>query len=121
MNAFLWAVQGTLAAVFVVTGLRKAIQSEEGLKAGLPALGGFSLTAVRLVAVAELAGAAGLVLPAATGIAPVLTPLAAVGLAVIMVLAARTHLRRREYGSTVLTAVLFLAAAAVVWGRFVLS
>jgi hypothetical protein len=49
---------------------------------------------------------------------PVLTPLAATGLAVVMVLAALTHVRRKEPGAVVFNAVLFLLAAFVAWGRF---
>jgi hypothetical protein len=59
-----------------------------------------------------------LILPAATGIAPILTPIAATGLAVIMVLAAATHIRRKEPSGVAVNAVLFLLAAAVAWGRF---
>ena len=51
---------------------------------------------MRFIGVMELLGAAGLILPAVTGIAPILTPLAAAGLAVMMLLAAPTHLRRKE-------------------------
>jgi hypothetical protein len=49
----------------------------------------------------ELLGAAGLILPAVTGIAPILTPLAAAGLAVMMLLAAFTHVRRKEPLATI--------------------
>ena len=50
--------------------------------------------------------AIGLILPAATGILPVLTPLAATGLVVVMVLAANTHRRRREPSAIVSYATL---------------
>ena len=58
------------------------------------------------------------ILPAVTGIAAILTPLAAIGLAVMMLLAALTHVRRREPGAVVFTLVLFAASAVVAWGRF---
>ncbi|WP_406435249.1 DoxX family protein [Streptomyces sp. NBC_00631] len=54
----------------------------------------------------------------ATGIAPVLTPLAATGLVVVMVLAAITHARRKEPGAIAFNAVLLILAALVAWGRF---
>jgi len=66
----------------------------------------------------ELLASIGLILPAVTGIAVVLTPLAATGLAVMMLLAALTHVRRREPGAMVFTLVLLVAAAVVAWGRF---
>ncbi|MEW2050457.1 DoxX family protein [Streptomyces sp. NPDC005476] len=65
----------------------------------------------------EFAAALGLILPAATDIAPVLTPLAATGLAVVMVLAAITHARRKEPGAIAFNAVLLILAALVAWGR----
>jgi uncharacterized membrane protein YphA (DoxX/SURF4 family) len=66
----------------------------------------------------ELLGAAGLILPAVTGIAPILTPLAAAGLAVMMLLAALTHARRKELCGIALTVVLFALAVVIAWGRF---
>lgn len=62
--------------------------------------------------------AIGLILPAATDIAPVLTPLAATGLAVMMVLAAITHARRKEPRSIAINAVILVVAVVVAWGRF---
>jgi hypothetical protein len=66
----------------------------------------------------ELLAAIGLVLPAATGILPWLTPLAAAGLALVMLLAAITHLRRKEPRAVVVNAVLFALSAFVAWQRF---
>ena len=59
-------------------------------------------------------GAIGLVIPALTGILPILTPIAAGGLLLTMVGAAATHVRRREYGSLVPTAILAAMALAVI-------
>lgn len=73
---------------------------------------------MRLIGVAELAAALGLILPAATGIAPMLTPVAATGLVVVMVLAAITHARRKEPGAIAFNAVLLVLASVVAWGRF---
>ena len=53
-----------------------------------------------------------------SSVAVFLTPLAATGLVVMMMLAVLTHIRRREPGAIVFTAVLMLAAAFVAWGRF---
>jgi len=54
------------------------------------------VTLVRFIGVSELAGALGLILPAATRIRPGLTPLAALGLSTIMALAMLFHLVRGE-------------------------
>ena len=93
MNVF---VQIALAAAFVLAGVTKATQPKEKLQPKLPWVEDFSAGTVRLIGVAELLGCLGLVLPAVTGIAPVLTPIAATCLAVVMVLAAATHVRRKE-------------------------
>lgn len=63
----------------------------------------------------------GLILPAATGSLPWLTPLAAVGLALTMVGAAIAHLRRGEYSHIIVNVVLFGLAVFVAYGRFVVE
>lgn len=118
MNVFLWIVQAVLAAAFGMSGVMKATQPKEKLTPRLPWAADFSAGTVRLIGVAELLGALGLILPAATGIAPVLTPIAATGLAIVMVLAAATHIRRREPSGVAFNAILFVLAALVAWGRF---
>jgi DoxX-like family len=71
----------------------------------------------RFIGFAELAGAAGLVLPAATRVMPWLTPLAAAGLAVIMALAVPFHVMHGEAGDIAFNIVPALLAAIVAWGR----
>jgi hypothetical protein len=73
---------------------------------------------VRFIGIVELLAAIGLVVPAATGIVPVLTPLAATGLALLMVLAMNTHRRRHEPGAIAFNAVLVVLAVVIAWGRF---
>jgi uncharacterized membrane protein len=118
MNVFLWIVQAVLAAMFGMAGVMKATQPKEKLQTRLPWVEDFSAGTVRFIGVVELLGALGLILPAATGIAPILTPIAATGLAVVMVLAAATHIRRKEPSGVAFTAVLFILAVIVAWGRF---
>ncbi|MFB4271501.1 DoxX family protein [Nonomuraea sp. GTA35] len=118
MNVVLWIVQAVLAAMFGMAGVMKSTQPKDKLVPRLPWVEDFSAGTVRLIGIAEFAAALGLILPAATGIAPILTPLAATGLAVVMVLAALTHARRKEPAAIAFNAVLFLLAAFVAWGRF---
>jgi hypothetical protein len=97
MNTTIWVIQGLLALVFAVSGLLKARWSVERLvKSGQTGVEGLPVSLVRFIALSELAGAAGVLRPRATGIFPMLTPLAASGLGVIMVLAAIVHARRGE-------------------------
>ncbi|MFF5010302.1 DoxX family protein [Streptomyces phaeochromogenes] len=118
MNVFLWIVQALLAAMFAMAGLMKSTQPREKLTKSLPWVEDFSTGTVRLIGTVELLGALGLILPGATDLATVLTPLAATGLAVIMVLAAITHARRREPSAIAFNAVLLALAVVVAWGRF---
>ncbi|ABL81700.1 MULTISPECIES: DoxX family protein [unclassified Nocardioides] len=118
MNVLLWVLQIVLAAMFAMAGVMKASQPKEKLATSLPWVEDYSAGTVRIIGVIELLAAIGLILPAATEIAPVLTPLAAAGLAVVMLLAADTHRRRHEPGAIAFNAALFIVAAFVAWGRF---
>ena len=118
MNVTLWIVQAVLAAAFGLAGVMKLTQPREKLVKNLPWVEDVSDGTLRLIGGSELAAALGLILPAATGIATWLTPLAACGLAVIMVLAAITHARRKEPSGIIVNAVLLILAVLVAWGRF---
>jgi uncharacterized membrane protein len=118
MNVFLWIVQAILAALFAMSGLVNFLQPKDKLNGRYPWMQDFSQATVRFIGVMELLGAIGLIVPAAAGIAPVLTPIAGTGLAVMMVLAAAVHIRRKESSGVAVSAVLFVLAALVAWGRF---
>src|SRR5438105_692860 len=116
MNMALWIVQVVLAGMFLLAGGVKAFQYERA-KASSPSM---SRGLVTFIGGSELLGGLGLLLPALTHILPWLTPLAAVGLAVIMLLAIIFHIRRGE-GRAVITPIVLLALSAfVAYGRFVL-
>jgi putative oxidoreductase len=112
----LWVAQVLLALLFGFSGTMKlAVPYAELLKQGawverVPE------GLVKFIGVAEVLGALGLILPAATRIKPFLTPLAAAGLVIIMVLACALHL---SLGQPPIAQVIIGALAAfVVWGRF---
>ena len=73
---------------------------------------------VRFIGVSELLGGIGLIVPAATRIKPVLTPLAGAGLVVVMLLAAAFHGMRGEFPAIAFNAILGGLAAFIVWGRY---
>jgi len=73
---------------------------------------------VRFIGVSELAGAIGLVLPALTRVRPGLTPLAAAGLATIMLLAALFHVPRGEFAALPMNFALGAVALFIAWGRW---
>lgn len=97
MNIVLWIIAAVLAAAFAAAGFMKATTPKEKLAENMGWVDDFSSGTVKLIGVVEILGAVGLVLPAALDIAPWLTPLAASGLALTMVLAAVVHARRKEY------------------------
>lgn len=117
MNVFLWILQALLAVMFAMAGVMKSTRPKDRLAPKLPWVEDFPSGMVKFIGVAELAAALGLILPAATGIAPVLTPLAA-GLVIVMIGAMITHARRKEPQAIAFNVVLLILAAVVAWGRF---
>ena len=119
MNVVLWIIAIVLAVGFLAAGLMKVARPKEQLVAsGLAWTEDFSANTVKFIGVVEILGAVGLILPAALDIAPILTPLAATGLAVTMILAVAVHIRRKEYGPMIFPLVLLILSAIVAWGRF---
>jgi uncharacterized membrane protein YphA (DoxX/SURF4 family) len=118
MNLALWIIAIVLAVGFTASGLLKIFRGKEQLVAsGMGWAQDFSPSAIRLIGVAEILGAIGLVVPAAVHIAPILVPLAAVGLALVMIGAAAVHARRKETPMIAINAVLLVLAVIVAWGR----
>ncbi|BCJ41393.1 hypothetical protein GCM10010168_56080 [Actinoplanes ianthinogenes] len=119
MNVVLWIIAGLLAAAFLAAGAMKVLQPREKLIAsGMGWAADFGDGQVKLIGVLEILGAIGLILPAALDIAPVLVPLAALGLVIIMIGAIVVHARRKETQALLPSAVLLVLAAVVAWGRF---
>ena len=118
MNLALWIIAIVLAVGFAASGLMKIARTKEQLVAsGFGWAQGFSPSTIRLIGILEVLGAIGLILPAALHIAPILVPLAAIGLALTMVGAAVVHARRKETPMIAINAVLLTLAVIVAWGR----
>lgn len=117
LHATLWLTQVLLAAAFLLVGYTHALAPIEVAVARAPWVPSLPVALVRFIGAAEIAGALGLLLPAATRIRPWLTPLAAVGLGTMMVLAVPFHLMRGEGSAVVLNLALGSLAAFVAWGR----
>ncbi len=117
MNIALWIVAGLLALAFLGAGAMKLSRSKEQLAAsGMSWTEDFSAGMVKAIGSVEILGALGLILPAVTGILPVLVPIAALGLTATMIGAVVVHLRRHEAFTP--AAVLLVLAAFVAIGRF---
>jgi uncharacterized membrane protein YphA (DoxX/SURF4 family) len=118
VNVVLWIIAGLLAAAFLVAGLTKLTQPKDKLAARMGWVEDFSPGVVKLIGALEVLAAIGLILPAALDVVPVLVPLAAVGLVVLMAGAAITHARRQEPQLIVVNVVLLALAVVLLWGRF---
>lgn len=118
MNKGVWILQILAALAFTGAGAMKLAKSGAELRAN-PTMGWsteFSDRDITMIGSAEVAGAAGLIVPAATGIAAVLTPAAGVALATLMSGAAVVHVRRGESPLVpVILGVLALTAGALRW------
>ena len=120
MSIALWIAAIVLALAMLGAGSMKLIRSREQLVAmGMGYAAHFPPGMIKLIGALEVLAAIGLILPALTGIAPVLVPLAATGVAIIMIGAIITHIRLREpIGKSAPAIVLLLLALFVAWGRF---
>lgn len=119
VNVALWIVASLLAVAFLAGGVMKLAQPREKLAAsGFGFVENFSAGAVKAIGLVEVLAAVGLIVPAALGIAPILVPLAAVGVVLLMIGAIVTHARRSETQSIVVNVAILALAAFVAWGRF---
>ena len=118
MNIALWIVQSVLALMFLMAGIMKATTPKEKLALKMPWANDYPDGMVKFIGISQFTAAIGLILPWLTGIVPILTPLAATGLCVIMLLAAAYHFRKGQYKEIGINLFLFLMAAFVAYGRF---
>jgi uncharacterized membrane protein YphA (DoxX/SURF4 family) len=127
MNVVLWIAQIVLGLIFTVSGAVKAFGKKGWLLAtGQTGLTHFGVPFIRFIAVSELLGATGLVTPWLTGIARFLTPVSAIGLAVVMAGAADAHTRqarenpkrrRKELANVLTNTLLLVLCLLVAFGR----
>lgn len=116
MNLALWIAQGLVAFAMLAAGAFKVVTPRTKLAEKMKWAATWSDGNVKLLGLAEVLGAVGLIVPWYTGIMPVLTPIAACGLLVIMIGAVKTHLDLKE--SPVPPAVLALLCVFIALGRF---
>lgn len=119
MDVALWVLQVLLALAFLAVGVSHAFAYERGIRQ--PRMGWLQAVGrdnMRIIGILEILGAIGVVAPAATGILPWLTPIAAAMLGLLMVFAAIFHLRRSgEMSNVAVNVVLGVIAFAVAIGR----
>lgn len=118
MNILIWALQSLLATMFCFSGLMILLQPKEKLAPKMPFVNDYTPAMVKLVAYAHILGALGLILPLLLNIMPVLTPLAACGLALVMLLAIKYNLGRHDMKSVAVDGVLTVLFILIAYYRF---
>lgn len=119
MNATLWTLQILVSVTFLYSGICKSIYSIRTLVdvKGQTGVENLPVPAVRFIGVSEILGAFGLLLPWGLRIAPWLTPVTAILLAMVMIPAGVIHYQRHEPKNILTNVVLFVCCGAIVWGR----
>jgi len=118
MNTALWIIQGLLAAFFIMPGAMKLLTPDEKLRERLKAGPEKSLLSTRILGLLEILGAIGIIVPYYTGILPWLTPLAAIGFAIVMVGAVVVHVQKHEYKIMPVLGIAFILSLVVAYYRF---
>lgn len=118
MNTTLWILQALLAAAFILPGYGKLFSSKQQHIADGHIRPGASVLPIRVLGVLEGLGCIGIIVPWLTGILPVLTPVAAIGFALIMTAGLVHHARKKEFKMLPMLALLLVMAVMVAWFRF---
>jgi uncharacterized membrane protein len=119
MSIAVWIVSGLLAVAFLAAGSTKLLRPKAALQPRMGYVEDLTTWQVKVIGALEILGAIGLIVPVLTGIAPILTPIAAACLAVSQAVAFSLHVRRKETKSALPTnGVLFVAAVFVAVTRF---
>jgi len=118
LNISLWVAQVLIALMFLMTGTMKTTQPIEELSKSMSWVNDFSSGMVRFIGASELLGGIGLLLPSLLRIRPFLTPLAALGLFMVMVFAFIYHVNKGEYELLPINSILGTIALFIVWGRY---
>jgi uncharacterized membrane protein YphA (DoxX/SURF4 family) len=119
MNTLLWIGQALLAFIFLVSGFHKSTKSERWLVThNQTGVEGLHPLLIKFIGTCELLGVIGLLLPWYLKIVPVLTPITAALFAVVMMLAAPIHAKRKEPQNVAINIAIMLLCLFVSYGRF---
>ena len=118
LNITLWLVQVLLASFFVMVGYSHALMPFDEIAKEATWMNDMPRWLSLFIGYAEIAGGLGVIIPAATRLTPWLTPLAAVGLATIMILAIPFHVLKGEASVVWIHALFAVLGLFVAWGRW---
>lgn len=114
MTIALWILNILLAFAFIAAGSMKLIRPKAAIvDGGMAWADDFSQPSIKVIGAAEVVGGIGLILPLLTGIAPILTPIAAAALTVVMIGAVAVHARRKENATPSIVLAVLSAVSAV--------
>ncbi len=114
LNILIWLLQFGLAIPFLIIGFLKITKPVSELAYMIPWVNDFPTTMVRFIGIFELLGGTGLILPSLLRIKPILTPLSAMGIHILMILAFFYHLSKNEIHALILNAIIALLALCIV-------
>jgi len=121
MNVILWVLQSIMAIIFMFSGLNKSILSEQKLIAkGQTGVVGLPPPLIRFIGISEILGAIGIILPLLLNILPILTVIAAICFAIIMIPASIIHYKLEEPKNVLTNCVIFLLCLLIAYGRLCL-
>lgn len=118
LDFWLWVATALLGCAYLAAGIMKSTRPIPALAATIKWPGDYPPAFTRFIGAVDLLGGLGIVLPVLTGILAWLSPLAAIGLVVLQVLAVGFHLRRGEMQIVPANFVLLALAVFVAWGRW---
>ena len=113
MEKIILIIQVGLFCIFMYFGLLKMFLPLEKIEKKVSWAHDYPLSRLRFFGFLEVLGALGLVIPYYTGFFPILTPIAATALAMIMAGAIMVHLRRDEFGMIVINIIIIFLLAGV--------
>jgi len=118
MNVLLWLLQGLVGALFLFSGGTKLVMSTEAMQKMSPPnsimLPGWF---IKFIGVMEILGGLGQILPGLTKIRHNLTPLAAIGLLIIMIGAVVISIMGPGINAAILPFVVGILCAVIAYGR----
>ena len=115
MNTAIWIFQGLLALMFLAAGIRHLRQTEQKIKERPnDVIADFSIHQIRLIGILEVLGAIGVIIPWWINIVPILTPISATGLGIIMVVALGMFVKNKVIGRAPYAIVILIMTIMVV-------
>jgi len=120
MNTILWIAQIVGAMMFLMAGMMKIRKSKEEMSKNMGWVEDFSQQQIKMIGGLEVLAVFGLILPWALNVFPVLTPIAAIGLALTMLGAIITHAKRKEAKMLMMNMMLLFIVVFVAYGRLAL-